>query len=301
MDDPKIEYLNSQYKDSKVETAKPIPKSLLRFLKIYFSTVGVVAPRIAADFALSLFITPRIRAVHTRTDAVIDSAEKVIVKIENNNIMTYRWGNFENTILLAHGWESRGTALRMFVKPLNALGISVLAFDAPAHGESGGKTCQLPQNAFVIAELLKQNKVLGIIAHSFGCACSMYAMQFYASNYPLIRMAFMAAPPKPQTMLEGFLRELYIPERIKQLFTKKNLAQYPDLAHFDPATAENKVPVEKLLIVQDLTDTVTPVSVAENIVSHWHNAHLIITDGYGHYRLAKNPDVVKRIVQFLTV
>jgi len=190
MDDPKIEYLNSEYKDSKFETVKPISQSLMRFLNFYFSTVGLAAPKIAVNFALTLFTTPRIRAVHTRTDAVIDSAEKKIVTIENNTIMTYQWGNFEKTILLAHGWESRGTALRMFVKPLNTFGFSVLAFDAPAHGESSGKTCSLPQNAFVISELLKQNNVCGIIAHSFGCACSMYAIQFYAQKYTPIRMAF---------------------------------------------------------------------------------------------------------------
>ena len=300
MDDPKIEYLNSEYKDSKIETVKPISQSLMRFLNFYFSTVGLAAPKIAVNFALTLFTTPRIRAVHTRTDAVIDSAEKKIVTIENNTIMTYQWGNFEKTILLAHGWESRGTALRMFVKPLNTFGFSVLAFDAPAHGESSGKTCSLPQNAFVISELLKQNNVCGIIAHSFGCACSMYAIQFYAQKYTPIRMAFMAVPPKPQTILEGFLNRIKISARLKQSVISKILSQYPDLKKFDPALSEGSVSVEKLLIVQDSTDDVTPVSVAKKIIAHWKKAHLIISEGYGHYRLAKNPDVVKRIVQFLT-
>ncbi len=300
MDDPKIEYLNSQYKDSKIETAKPISPSLMRFLKFYFSTVGLIAPKKAVNFALALFTTPRIRAVHTRTDAIIESAEKKIVTIENNAIMTYKWGNFEKTILLAHGWESRGTALRMFVKPLNALNFSVLAFDAPAHGESSGKTCSLPQNAFVISELLKQNNVVGIIAHSFGCACSMYALQFYEQKYNSIRLAFMAVPPKPQTILEGFLNRIKISDRLKQSVISKILSQHPDLEKFDPALSEAFVPIEKLLIVQDSTDDVTPVSVAKNIIAHWEKVHLIISEGYGHYRLAKNPDVVKRIVQFLT-
>jgi len=300
MNDPKIEYLNSEYKDSKIETVKPISQSLMRFLNFYFSTVGLAAPKIAVNFALTLFTTPRIRAVHTRTDAVIDSAEKKIVTIENNTIMTYQWGNFEKTILLAHGWESRGTALRMFVKPLNTFGFSVLAFDAPAHGGSSGKTCSLPQNAFVISELLKQNNVCGIIAHSFGCACSMYAIQFYAQKYTPIRMAFMAVPPKPQTILEGFLNRIKISARLKQSVISKILSQYPDLKKFDPALSEGSVSVEKLLIIQDSTDDVTPVSVAKNIIAHWKKAHLIISEGYGHYRLAKNPDVVKRIVQFLT-
>lgn len=300
MTDPKIEYLNSNYKDSKIETAKPISQSLLRFLKFYFSTVGLVVPKKAVNFALALFTTPRIRAVHTRTDAIIENAVKKIVLIENNEIMTYRWGNFEKTILLAHGWESRGTALRMFVKPLNALSFSVLAFDAPAHGESSGKTCSLPQSAFVISELLNQNNVCGIIAHSFGCACSMYALQFYAQKYEPIRVAFMAVPPKPQTILEGFLSRIKISDRLKQRVISKILSQYPNLEKFDPTLSEPDVSIEKLLIVQDSTDDVTPVPVAKNIIAHWEKAHLIITEGYGHYRLAKNPDVVKRIVQFLT-
>ncbi len=56
----------------------------------------------------------------------------------------------------------------------------------------------------------------------------------------------------------------------------------------------------KLLLVHDRKDEVTTIDAAERVVTHWENAQLLMTEGYGHFRIAKNPDVIRRIVAFIT-
>ena len=50
-------------------------------------------------------------------------------------------------ILLVHGWGGHAARLRRYVRPLNAAGFRVVAFDAPGHGGSGGGPVSLPEIA----------------------------------------------------------------------------------------------------------------------------------------------------------
>ena len=49
--------------------------------------------------------------------------------------------------LLVHGWEGRGAQLGSLVGPLVEAGLSVVAFDAPAHGDSPGNRLYLTDEA----------------------------------------------------------------------------------------------------------------------------------------------------------
>jgi hypothetical protein len=34
-------------------------------------------------------------------------------------------------------------------------------------------------------------------------------------------------------------------------------------------------------------------------VQHWDHAQLLITEGFGHFNLVKNPDVIARVQRFI--
>src|ERR1043166_8169499 len=61
---------------------------------------------------------------------------------EHRRLAAWRWGHGP-TVLLVHGWEGRGSQLGAFVEPLVAAGLSVVAFDAPGHGDSPGRRLYL--------------------------------------------------------------------------------------------------------------------------------------------------------------
>ena len=53
--------------------------------------------------------------------------------------MTYYWEGNNKTILLAHGWESNSFRWKNLITELQRYGYSIVALDAPAHGDSGSK------------------------------------------------------------------------------------------------------------------------------------------------------------------
>ena len=66
-------------------------------------------------------------------------------------LAVWSWGDGPTAILL-HGWGGRSDQLAAFVPPLLAAGFSVVAPDAPGHGDSTGGTSSVLAFAAAIAE-----------------------------------------------------------------------------------------------------------------------------------------------------
>ena len=299
---PKIEFLQSTHIDRKIE---PMPRThswQTRLAQIAFQTLGPVFPKTMAKQAFKIFATPRWRAKHTRTDAVIDSAKVSDFKFREFNVKLYEWGHGgDPIILLAHGWESRGTALRMFVKPLIAEGYKVVAYDAIGHGDSSGKRNNLSTNGKTIAAIIQHfGGVYGAIGHSFGCSSLVYTLQHVDNSLSIEKLILLAVPPKMTMIIGGLFKLLKAPERMQKAFYQNAIDIYGrDVSTVDTVMAHAEVKVGQLLLIHDKEDDITPIHTAEKIVETWDNARLLVTEGYGHFRIAKNPDVVKRIVAFI--
>ena len=300
--DYKIESLHSAHQDNKQE---PTPKSRhwqMQAARIGFQTLGRIFPTWMAKQAYTMFATPRWRAQHTRTDDIIDSARVIDFNFQEHNIKLYEWGNPQNPkILLAHGWESRGTALRMFVPQLLKLGYYIIAYDAVGHGDSSGKLNNISTNAKTIAAIINHyGGIYGAIGHSFGCSSLVYAMQYIDNSISIEKLVFLAVPHKTKKIIDGFFKTVNAPDGVKKSFYSIiEAANQRSLDEIDVATAHSNVKVGKLLLLHDRYDDVTSLEAAENVVHNWDNAKLLITEGYGHFRIAKNPDVMKRIIEFI--
>ena len=296
-----IEYLKTAHADAKTEKAKPVNNWRQRYLRLRFGTLGLLFPHASTRYAYKLFATPRSRAKHWKTDAVIESAVVSDLMFDNLKIKIYEWGTGDKIVLLVHGWESRGTALRMFVNPLLKSGFKIVAYDAPAHGDSEGMELNLPTNARVIAAVMEKfgGVFQGAIAHSFGCTSIIFALQHINPKLTVERVVLLAVPPRIEIILNGFMNRVQAPTQLRKYIFKKIHGIHPNLENFDAALSENKVNVKKLLLVHDLQDDVTPIKTAEVFEKNWGNAHLLITEGFGHYRLVKNPDVVRYIIAFI--
>jgi alpha-beta hydrolase superfamily lysophospholipase len=79
-------------------------------------------------------------------------------------------------VILAHGWAGRAAQLGALAEPLVAAGFRVVAFDAPAHGESPGREAHVPMLAECIVEIATQQGGLrAVIGHSAGAASAALA------------------------------------------------------------------------------------------------------------------------------
>lgn len=90
-----------------------------------------------AQQALEEFLTPAKKPLSESEQALLESATSFSVPFGSVNIHAFRWGTGA-TILLVHGWGGYGLQLGAFVHPLLKAGYQVLAFDAPAHGNTVG-------------------------------------------------------------------------------------------------------------------------------------------------------------------
>jgi pimeloyl-ACP methyl ester carboxylesterase len=293
------ELLTSDWQDASRErpVSQPPVLSLIRW---GFSTFGPLAPRLAARLAYLLFTTPRIRARHSTSDEWLEKARRFEITYKSFRLKAYEWGEGERVILLVHGWESRGTALRSFVPALLERGFRVVAFDGPAHGDSGGKRTNIRHFAGAVRSImLELGGVYGIIGHSFGGASTIYALGLLNSGLRMAKAVFIATPASVIPIYEDIVRTLNLPPSVAMHFKNlmERIAGRP-LVDLDATRGLASRHIGKILLIHDRKDSVVPLEGSFAMAAAWENAHLLLTDGYGHYRLMKNPDLVNRVGEF---
>lgn len=282
---------------------QPHPKPFgLVMLRLFFRTVGWLAPSLAARLALSIFSRPRIRARHKRSDEIIESAHTFDFAYGNLLLKGYQWGEGKDTVLLVHGWESRGTALRSFVPPLLQAGLRVATFDAPAHGNSQGTSTDLVHFAGAVkTAILHFGGVRHIIAHSFGGATSVFALSYLAPEISIDKLVLIAVPSSTKRVVSEYLRQIGMPHPGRVRFRDMLQNRYHHLT-FESVDVEHALAhakVKKVLVVHDKEDVAVPFDSAERIFDKHPHVDLLVTSGFGHFQLVKQQPVVDRVVKFI--
>ncbi|MCB0640502.1 MAG: alpha/beta hydrolase [Phaeodactylibacter sp.] len=296
-----IEQLASTWQDS--YTDRPVKNPpILKLVQFAFGTAGRLFPGWGAEWAYRLFSTPRIRARHNSSDPILESARIFEFLYGKQLLKAYEWGSGDRVILLVHGWESRGTALRSFVPTLMKQGFKVVAFDGPAHGNSAGHRTNLPHFAGAIRAIINQvGGVHGIITHSFGGASTVFTLRYLAPELEVEKLVMIAPPKSIINVYREAVNTMKLPKSVAQRFKKileRKVGNRP-LEELDQKTANRAMQVDSILLVHDESDPVVSFQGSLQLAENWENAHLLVTKGYGHYRLMKNPDLVQRIGEWI--
>ena len=294
--------LESNWVDPKPEAPVQYP-AILSLVQLGFRTLGSLFPALGGKAAYRLFATPRLRARHRVSDPVLEKARIFEFMYAKQLLKGYEWGAGERTILLVHGWESRGTALRSFVPGLVEKGFRVIAFDGPAHGDSPGHRTNLPHFAGAVQAIMHQvGPVYGVIAHSFGGAATVYAMSSLNTDLRLQRLVQVATPSSMIQVMNNAVETLRLPKRVAQRFRGilEQKIGNRSLEDIDTLHAIQNMQVEQVLLVHDREDQVVPFSAAFRIAEEAERVQLLETRGYGHFRLMKNPDLIAEIQDFIT-
>lgn len=295
-----IRYLSSNYQDPSPEQPVSYPP-VLKAIRFFFGTLGYLFPKPMAKLAYRFFATPRIRARHKASDPLLESARLFEFMYGKQLLKGYEWGYGGRTILLVHGWESRGTALRTFVPPLLEKGYRVVAFDGPAHGNSDGKRTNLPHFGGAVRAVINQiGGVHGIITHSFGGASTAFALSNLDSSIKVEKLVLIGVPDKMKQVLSNAMQTLNVPPPTSRAFLQyiEQKVKFP-IHHADTSKADISSSVSTVLIVHDEADSVVSIQEAHSIFNAWDNAKMLIARGYGHYRLMKNPDLIKEVADFI--
>lgn len=271
----------------------------LHIVRLGFNTLGHFFPKKASDLAVKLFGKPRFRARHKRSDELIESAKKSDLLIDGKTIKIYEWGQGEQTILLAHGWESRGTALRSFIPNLVAAGFKVLAYDGPAHGESGGHWASLVTFGITVQNIIQsKGNIYGIIAHSFGGPSSAFALR--NSNIEMPKLAFIACPDAIAIAVSDAIKTMKLPKKVAHNFIKaiESILEQSIDSTTIPKLAD-QLNIKEVLVVHDIEDKIIPINAAIANARAFEQSRFMTTQGLGHNRILKHEAVVNAVTDFI--
>lgn len=271
----------------------------VRFIRAAASASSALSPELGAGLLHRLFTTPQPRRMPERERAWMEGAVGSRLQLEDGRaLQVWHWGEGGPSVLLVHGWGGAASQMAVFAEPLVALGCRVVAFDQPAHGSSDGKRTAVPDFARAIGAVTRaMGPFDGTIAHSLGASSALLALHQGAS---LGRLAAIA----PAENLPGYLAHtaalLGFPESVmapvKEQIAKRWGARVDDVrpGRFAPTL---RAPG---LVVHDADDREVAIAEGRAIADGWADATLLETQGLGHRRILRDPDVIAAVLGFVT-
>jgi len=257
----------------------------------------MLAPGLTMHLIMRLFFKPPQYKVSEKDKKTLSDAESFSLPVNGKKVTGWRWGDGP-AVMLLHGWGGSGAQFFHFLEPLVASGFSVVTYDNPAHGYSGGKTT----NYFEFVETAKAvhkhiGNVEGVVAHSMGSGA---AMNLARQMDETVKFVFISPLYNLLDVLMEYVDDtgIYmvpfntIIENLEKKFDRR-------LSEISPSALAGKMQSEAL-IIHDENDRVTPINEAELLEKSWEKARLVKTSRLGHSRILKSNNVIEQTVSFMS-
>lgn len=275
-----------------------IPAWLLKSLRGAFMILGRLLPKHMGHRAAKMFLMPQKFPTPKRELAALDDAEAFTLQC---GLAAYRWGEKNKPkVLLVHGWAGRGSQLYAYAKPLVAAGYQVICFDLPAHGKSPGKINHPPKTRDAIVAIGEElGELEAVIAHSFGAACSMWAITLG------LKTKHMIALSSPTRYVQKYFIDFFrLPAGCAAEFEAEisRMMAFP-VEKIDIESIMSTVPSESLpplLLIHGREDSEIPLYHAENNIK-FLPAKLIVLDDCDHRKALWDPRGVEAALAFIGV
>lgn len=281
----------------------PVPRGIRTFLRATMA----VSPAVAAAVAERLFLRTRRLPVPRRELEVLAGASPVRLTGADGPIPAWLWSPHgaaaapspadAPAVALVHGWEGRGSQLGAFVAPLLEAGFPVLTYDAPGHGAAGGRSSNLLAMTRTLEAVAERfGPFAGIVAHSAGSVVATHAL---SRGLSVERAVFIAPGAGLVDYSRTFARVVGVGEdlrrRVQERIERRLGLPWRELEPLELAPAMDT----PLLVVSDRNDREAPLASVEALAGLWPGAALRVTEGLGHRRILRNPEVLTRAVGFL--
>ncbi len=267
-------------------------KNTGKFLQ-FFSTNA------AAKFALKLFTTPPQFEAPERELMLRKSAKNIPIQVPGieQEVMLYEYGFSKRKILLTHGWAGRGTQLYEIADKLLEHGFMVISYDAPAHGQSGGKRTYLLDNVNTATHIAKTyGPFEAAIGHSFG---GITLLNANAKEQLFGKIVTIGIEGSMHVILEDFVKKIGLKSKVTTAIEKLILNEYhTEVAQISGNESAKRV-TNPVLIIHDINDKDVDVSSAFRLRQNLKNGALVITQGLGHRKILRDQGVIEKIISFI--
>lgn len=266
-------------------------------MKFIIQILQMFSPKLVSRIAYKFMSNPRTRKLRDSEERVLSKSTMEKLAYKDSHIQKYQWGYENNkTALLIHGWEGQAGNFAAIVDILVQKKYNVVAFDAPAHGNSSiAKT-----NMFEFAEFLEsQFTILNphlIISHSFG---SVNTATIFRNNpeFKLDMWIMVTTPHRFLTRINEISNHFGIKNKAKtelikliQNDTNENINQLNMSVYCQELSN-----VGNTIIVHSKNDKVLPIEGAREVAKAFVKSELIELDNLGHYNILWSNELNKII------
>jgi len=263
---------------------------------------SVVVPKHVAKKTVKLFLTPKRFEIKDWEKEAENKGERISLR---NDLSAIRWSpegskssSNNKQILLVHGWESRATQMYGLVKDIIDQGYTVIAVDMPGHGHSKGST----SNAYIFAQTVQfmQEKLghfYAVIGHSMGAGATAIAV---GKGLETDKLVLISGPSSIENVLRRFSGFVGLNKHTTELFvafTGKHVGVPASELDASELLQGCDIPT---LIIHDESDIEVPLSESKRLAPAFKRAELFITQGFGHRKILKADEVIRKIGDFLS-
>lgn len=271
--------------------------NIAKTVGLLLNGISFVAPRTAGKLTVDLFCRPKEGKKFTAKEmAFLKQAKWSEVYFDEKKIQCYTWGTGAKTVLLGHGFNSNAARWRPLVGLLNHNGYKVVAFDAPAHGNSEWKRVNGLLYAAIIGELIQAFKPNYVVGHSFaGIAFSYYFSKM--KHLSVEKIILLGVPNELTDISTVFFKELHLNKKVETAYFKvfEEKFGYP-AEYFTLSNLMSSVPYHGL-IIHDEMDDIASFKGAQLLHEKWNNSSFLATKNLGHSLQGRS--VYAKIVSFL--
>lgn len=256
---------------------------------------GTLFPERASYLLERIFLTPM---ANGKAQSYFWPEPDRALTLDHNGqpLACFSWGEGP-TVVLLHGWGGTARQFGAFVAPLVEAGFRAVAFDAPAHGESGGRQTNFFDYVAALHRVAEQFGPLhAVVAHSFGAPTSAWAV----SRGLAVNKLVLVAPPVNMaafaTFVSGFLGfPTAVRDHMARRFETRHGVHWPDLST-DRTAAMIDAPI---MVVHDEGDRQVRWQAGESVAKAAKNGTFLKTTGLGHSRILADEDIVRRVTAFI--
>lgn len=265
-------------------------------LGAYFNVLALISSGAAGRQAFFTFCFPFKAKLSSKQQEFLGTAQQQMVNVNGIRVQLYRWGIGKQKILLVHGWQSHSYRWRRYIEKLDQSQYSIYSFDAPGHGNSGSKICNVPLYEQTIRTIEEQLGLFDImIGHSIGSFSLFYYL--HTSKRAPKRFVSLAPPRDVRSFFDYYRQALSLSNRTMAALEKYFVSYVGrEVDDFALPLFSKSIAIPTLLI-HDTQDDSTPYRSSLEAHEILDNSRLITTDGLGHK--LRSDGVIDEIISFI--
>lgn len=269
------------------------------YIQTKFKLLSVFSKRKTAEKALEIFGTPFMKSIRK---VPVKNAETLYFHLNDKKVNGYRWNHPQTKkAMILHGFGSAAHKFEDYATMLTDRGFEVLAFDAPAHGDSEGERTNAIEYCAMIKKVIAEYGMPeSFLAHSFGGISLSLALEEILHDENT-KVVFIAPATETTSAVDGAFSMLKLKNQtVRNEFDKLVFeVSGKQTEWFSMRRAMHNIKAS-VLWIHDEEDDITPWADALKVKEDNHNnIKFVLTKGLGHRKIYHDEIIKKMALDFM--